>query len=227
MNKENNKVFNQLKQLSIFLTFSKIKLKKEMLLKPSAELTNDEILNGLREGDQSVFRYIKVLTFPSIVLFIKQSKGTPLQAEEVFQDALIVIFKKLLKAPIKIDCKFSTYFLGICKIIWKFEHQNGNPSMLLSVDILDDKEEIEDIYKESKEFNLYRKHFKKLKKRKQEILLASFSNETYNSLYMQFGFKSAEVFKSEVARIKKALIISLSSDPDFKKCNGNKYWSYD
>ncbi len=227
MARETNTVFDELRQLSLFLSFSKIKRKTGMLEKSLGDLTNDEILKGLREGDQSVFRYIKVLTFPSIVLFIKQNKGTQLQAEEVFQDALIVVFKKLLKAPIKIDCKFSTYFLGICKIIWKFEHQNGNPAMLLSVDILDEKEEIEDIYKESKEFNLYRKHFKKLKKRKQKILLASFSNETYNSLYMQFGFKSTEVFKSEVARIKKALIISLTSDPDFKKCNGNKYWSYD
>jgi DNA-directed RNA polymerase specialized sigma24 family protein len=225
MTKKKNIVFDELRQLSLFLTPSKGNLREGMRLKPTKELTNDEILPGIKEGDQSVFLYVKELVFPAITSFIKQNGGKDFQAEEVFQDALIVIFKKLLKGPVDLECKFSTYFLSVCKIIWRFNHKNNYSRALNFGDLVEDTGNIEEIYKESKEFKLYRKHFNKLKVKKQSILMASLSGKPYQELYEKFGYKSADVFKTEVSRVKKQLVESITSDPEYNCFNGRNNWS--
>jgi DNA-directed RNA polymerase specialized sigma24 family protein len=225
MIKGKNTVFDELRQLSLFLTPSKVRLKKGMQLKPSKELTNDEILPGIKEGDQAVFLYVKRLVFPAVTSFIKQNGGNGFQSEEVFQDALIVIFKKLLKGPVELQCKFSTYFLSVCKIIWRFNHKNNYSRAVNLVDLVEDTGEIEEIYKGSKEFKLYRKHFNKLKVKKQSILMASLSGKSYQELYEKFGYKSADVFKTEVSRIKKQLVESITSDPEYNCFDGKNNWS--
>ncbi|TNF41959.1 MAG: sigma-70 family RNA polymerase sigma factor [Bacteroidetes bacterium] len=188
------------------------------------EYTNDEILLGIKEGNQAVFVFVKDQTFPFISAFIKQNKGTKSQAEEVFHDAMIVVFKKLQRGPVTFECKFSTWFIGICKVIWRFNHKNSNSILMNPVDMIEDESEIEDLYKESREFQLYRKHFNKLNKKKQQLLMASFSNKPYNELFEEFGYKSADVFKTEIARIRKQLTESITADPEFGKyCNG-KNW---
>jgi hypothetical protein len=54
--------------------------------------------------------------------------------------------------------------------------------------------------------------------------MASFSTKPYNELFKEFGYKSADVFKTEVARIRKQLTESITADPEFRKyCNG-KNW---
>lgn len=196
-----------------------------MWLKPSKELTNEIILRGIKEGNQSVFLYVKKLVFPAITSFIKQNGGNGFQAEEVFQDAMVVIFKKLLKGPVDVQCKFSTYFLGVCKIIWRFNHKNNNSRTIDFRDLIADIGNIEDIYKKSKEYKLYRKHFNKLKEKKQKILMASLSGKPYQELYEKFGYKSADVYKTEVSRIKKQLVESITSDPEYHCFNGKNNWS--
>lgn len=214
-----------LKLLSLLLQAETIELITWMSAKPVKDFSNEEILNGILNENREVFQFIRLKTFPQLLSLVKRNEGNFHVAEELFQDALIVIFKKLKKGPIPLQVKFGTYFLGICKTIWKFNHKNNSLIVLDSVDIIDDEKEIEDIYQESKEFQLYRKHFNQLKKRQQKILMASLSNKTYNDLFEQFGFKNANVLKTEISRIKKRLIENITSDPDFKKYNGGKNWN--
>lgn len=217
--------FKHIKKLFLFLSIQRIEIKPGMLSKPKKDYSNEEILVGIQEENPEVFRYIQFKTFPVIYKFIKQNKGTKENADEIFQDALIVVFKKNTKGSLQLRCKFTTYFIGICKTIWKYNYKNGNPLVIDAVDVVEDEKEIEDLYKESKEFQLYRKCFKQLKDRQQKILLASLSNKPYKELFMDFGFKSTDVFKTEVNRIKKRLIENIVSDPNFKKYNGEKNWS--
>ena len=188
------------------------------------DFTNDEILRGIRMGSSEIFRHIQITTFSHLENFITKNKGTKAQAKEIFQEALIVVFKKIRNGPIVIDCKFSTFFIGICKIIWKYNHKNDNHVSLGSVDVIENTEEIEDLYMESREFRLYMKHFSNLSERKQNIFQASLSNKPYNEIYKAFGFKSTSVLKNKIARIKKQLIQNITSDPDFISFSNRKRW---
>ena len=189
------------------------------------EYSDCKIIEGNLKENPGIFRHVQHAAYPTILKIINEKKLKNVHANEVFQDAMIVIFKKIKKGPLNLSCKFTTYFIGVCKTILRFNRNNGNRVDLEIVDVIDDEQEIEDLYKESREFQLYRRHFNKLKPKQRKILLASLSTKPYKELFTEFGYKSADVLKTEITRVKKLLIDRITSDPDFKKCNGGNGWS--
>ena len=220
---------DRLKEFSIILSLSQsFKWQANMSNFPKTNIPNDELINGIRSGSPEIFKHLKLSCFPFVLKYVRSTNGMLKDAEEIFQDALIVVFKKLKRSELQLNCQFTTYFISICKYIWTFKQDKGNNFIEVNVEHFDhisDEKEIEDLYLESKEFQLYRHYFNKLKKRQQKILTAAISGKSYNELYMDFGFKNVDVFKNEVYRIKQRLIKQISSDESFKKLNGNTNWS--
>jgi DNA-directed RNA polymerase specialized sigma24 family protein len=190
------------------------------------KFSTDEILQGIIEGRPEIFCFIRGKTFSFISNYIRLHNGRKSDCEEVFQDTLIVIFKKLKKNNLTLTCDFATYFIAVSKTIWRFEQKNKKKeSAIYPVPECAEEKEIEDIYKESKEFKLYREYFGRLRTKQQEIIKASMNGESYDTLYQEFGYKNTGVFKNEVCRIKKKLIKDITSDKRFKNLNGNRNWS--
>jgi len=214
-----------LRELSLFLAQSEKGQESGMSDKSTRDFSNDELCEGILQGNLQVFRYIQAKTFPTLLSLVRQTGGSRQDAENLFYDALVVVFKKLSQGSLQIDCKFTTYFLGVCKLIWKFK-RNSYPVIHPEIpDVTDNEEKIEEIYRESREFRLYRKHFRKLKEKHQKLLNATLTNKPYSELYSEFGYKSADVFKNVIARIKKRLIENIMKDPEYAGCNGKKNWS--
>jgi cell fate (sporulation/competence/biofilm development) regulator YlbF (YheA/YmcA/DUF963 family) len=109
-------------------------------------------------------------------------------------------------------------------VIWKFRH-NTNHLPCEVPDLVDEADELEDLYRESLEYRLYRKHFANLKEKQKALFRATLSGKPYSELFDEFGYKSADVFKTEISRIKKRLIRNIKADPEYNKYIGNKNWS--
>ena len=92
--------------------------------------------------------------------------------------------------------------------------------------ILSDEEDIGTLWKESREFRLYRKHFESLKEKQRDIFESSLDGVPYRELYSQFGFRSEEAFKNEVYRIRRKLFQRIIEDPEFRILFNRTYWSY-
>ncbi len=220
---------NKLRDLSLLLKLlPNSNWESNMPKQALKELKNEEIIQGIRTGSPEVINYLKVKAYPFVKKYVIMNNGAPNDADIVFQDALVVIFRKVKGPGLHLNCQFTTYFNAVCKYIWRYELQKGNNPLLVSVDEINnffDENELEGLYRESKEFQLYRHYFKKLKKRQQKILNAAMSEKKYSELYGLFGYKSVDAFKNEVSRIKKLLIKQISSDPRFKKYSGKPNWS--
>ena len=84
-------------------------------------IPNDELIQGIKSGSPEVFKHLKLSCFPFVLKYIRSTNGTLKDAEEIFQDALIVVFKKLKISELQLSCQFNTYFISICKYIWTFK----------------------------------------------------------------------------------------------------------
>ena len=82
-------------------------------------LTDEEIIAGLRKRDNSVLQYIYKNTFNAVKQLIVHNAGTDSDAEDIFQEALIIIFKKLREdSKFELTSSFTTYIYSIARLLW-------------------------------------------------------------------------------------------------------------
>ena len=62
-------------------------------------LSDQEILAGLRKRDNRVLQFIYKNSFNPVKQLVLHNAGSENDAEDIFQEALIVIFKKLRDEP--------------------------------------------------------------------------------------------------------------------------------
>lgn len=86
------------------------------------ELKDLEII-GLIESHLSIdntraFKAIYARFYRMIERFILSNTGTAIQAEDVFQDSLIILFKKVKTKEFVLNASLGTYIYSVCKNLW-------------------------------------------------------------------------------------------------------------
>ena len=82
-------------------------------------LSDEEIIAGIRKRDNRVLHYIYKNAFAPVKQLILHNAGSETDAEDIFQEALIVIFKKLrAEEDFEINAAFSTYIYSIARLLW-------------------------------------------------------------------------------------------------------------
>jgi len=70
-----------------------------------------------RKNDEGL-RILYTLFFPSISYFIQENSGKPEDAEDIFQEAILVLFNQIKKGELVLTCQLKTYFYSICRNLW-------------------------------------------------------------------------------------------------------------
>jgi RNA polymerase sigma factor (sigma-70 family) len=59
--------------------------------------------------------------FPMVYKMIKSTGGNIQDAEDVFQEALIILYRKIKETDFKLTARLSTYLFSVCRFLWKDE----------------------------------------------------------------------------------------------------------
>ena len=77
------------------------------------------LLKSTRESDNDrAFRYMYASYREMIQQVIIKNKGDQQDGEDVFQDALIVLFNQAKKSDFELRCTIKTYLYSICRNLW-------------------------------------------------------------------------------------------------------------
>ena len=82
------------------------------------DYSNLDLLNGIRRNDTIVLQYIYKNFYSKINFFIKKNSGDDDDANDIFQEAIIIIFRKLKANELVLDCTFETYLYSVCRFLW-------------------------------------------------------------------------------------------------------------
>lgn len=80
--------------------------------------TDEELIEGLRKRESKSIRYMYQEYFPLIRHLLVKNSGNEQDAEDLLQDALVLLYKQCQAEPFLIQCSLKTYFVGICKNLW-------------------------------------------------------------------------------------------------------------
>ncbi|MFA4864682.1 MAG: sigma-70 family RNA polymerase sigma factor, partial [Bacteroidales bacterium] len=136
--------------------------------------TDEAIIDGLKKRDSGIISYVYKEYYPTIKFLITTNSGTETDAEDVFQDALIVLFKKIAREDLFLTSSFKTFLYSICRNLWlqRLDRRVFSNEFLEMEDLseLQDNLYLEQPEEEHEKYRLFQQHFLKLSEDCQKIL---------------------------------------------------------
>lgn len=185
------------------------------------DYTNLDLLNGILRNDTVVLQHIYKNFYSKINFFVKKNSGDDDDANDIFQEAIIIIYRKLKANDLVLDCTFETYLYSVCRFLWlkqlekrKLEKEKIKDNHEYNDDIYDNKfEQVVDL---NDRYSLFQKHFTNLGKDCQKILQLYFDKVPLKSIAQIMGFKSEKYAKKRKFKCKEYLIKSIKQDLEYK-----------
>lgn len=179
----------------------------------------EEILEGIRRNNIRILQYIYKTYYSYIEYFIISNSGSDDDAKDIFQEALVVIYRKLTEDELEISCSFKTYLYSVCRLLWLKQLERRKVKNELSIDseaYIDLEDETKELAEQNERFSLYQKHFKRLNEDCKKVLEMSMEKIPLKQIAEIMGYKSEKYAKKRKFQCKERLINEIKNDPNFK-----------
>ena len=80
--------------------------------------TDESILQGIRASDDDALRHLYKVCYPVIRGMILKNSGAVDDADDIFQDGVIVFYEKVKTDTFKITCSITTFLYSVCRNLW-------------------------------------------------------------------------------------------------------------
>jgi len=138
-----------------------------------SDYTDQEIVDSLKNRENHVVAFIAKRFMPMISYLIKELRADFLEADDLFQDALMIIIKKIDSGEFILTAKFSTYLYAVCKHLIEY-HLKRRDVQIRYLTVQDkekyQEEDFSEVYDENLNHKLYQYYFNKLGMNCQEVL---------------------------------------------------------
>ena len=180
---------------------------------------NQSIIQGIKDGDYQILKAFYKKNLPHVRKFIIKHQGRPEDVEDIFQEALVVLYHKLRVGKLETKVMIHTYFTGICKNMWR--NQLRKQQLLAYqnwlIDTLESSDEsITDILTQENQQALYQKYYAQLNPTSSQLLRLFLEGKSMKIIASQMGYTEGYTRKKKY-KIKEKLIAMIQNDPIYKE----------
>jgi RNA polymerase sigma factor (sigma-70 family) len=75
-------------------------------------------ITDLKKRDNAAYKLLYTFYYPTIAAFVKKNSGTEADAEDVFQETIIVLLDKVPKKDFVLTSSIKTYIFAVASNIW-------------------------------------------------------------------------------------------------------------
>jgi RNA polymerase sigma factor (sigma-70 family) len=182
--------------------------------------TDNALIQGIRNHESPVLQHVYDTYYPIIEGYIIHNQGSSEQARDIFQEAMIVVYKRVRSGKLELTCKFGTYLYAICKNMWIQERKkylHRAEKLRQQPLVVNDPGPAEDPLLQHHLSNLFNKHFGDLSDDCQKILSMYFNNFSVEDIRTAMNYKDLHHTADRKYRCKKSLIKRIVNDPLFKR----------
>lgn len=180
--------------------------------------SDERLLKGIREQNNDCIAYLYKTFFPVVKSIVVKNSGNYEDAEDVFQDGMVILYKKISTGTLSLNCSLKTFFYSICRNLWMQRLDRKwrllYQDVLLNEPSVDYENNEEDTNEEKIErMRLYRKHFNTLSKQCQELLNYFAAKTPFRKIALILGLKDEEYAKIRKYMCKNMLRKRIMNDP--------------
>ncbi|MCC6279517.1 MAG: sigma-70 family RNA polymerase sigma factor [Saprospiraceae bacterium] len=185
----------------------------------NGDITEKDFVHAITVGDRKALTTLYQLMMPVIRRLVSElGNGVEADAQDVFQDAVIIIYEKMKDPAFVLSSKFSTYFYSVCRNIrlTRIQKKSGNersisnellaehPAFLHEMDIL-----------ELDRRKLFEKAMLKIGIDCRKLLQLHFLKTPIPIIVQQLGFRSEGYARRRKHQCKERLIDMVKQDPAY------------
>ena len=165
-----------------------------------SENNEKSLLQGLARNDKRAIETIYKENYNMIQAFVINNSGSADDAKDIFQEAIIVLYEKVLTGTFELNCQIKTFLYSVSRRIWlkrlmhqsRFTLSDGN-EQVVAVD-----EEMESHERRNEEFNMMEKAMGGLGEPCKSLLEAFYMQKrSMTDIAAGFGYTNAENAKNQ------------------------------
>ena len=86
----------------------------------SSSLTpnDDALIAAIRGGDERALAHLYRLHWPMVSHFVLQNSGSEDDAQDVYQEGVMVFYEKVRDGSLELSCQIKTYLYAVCRRLW-------------------------------------------------------------------------------------------------------------
>jgi RNA polymerase sigma factor (sigma-70 family) len=84
-------------------------------------MTDEKIIEQIRKGDEKMIAFLYKKHYRMMVKMVMQKGGTEEEGKDIYQDALVVFWEKVMSDNLVLTSKISTFLYSICQNLWRKE----------------------------------------------------------------------------------------------------------
>lgn len=159
-------------------------------------MKDDNICELIQAGQpEKAFRLL-YKEYPKVRSMIRKSGGSTSDAADIFQEALLVVYRKFSSGNISVHTSVNAYLFGVCRYLW-YKSQRNRLQMQADTDQVIDDNDAEQWLHEDQKVHLAEKVLTMLGNKCRELLLGFYtSGQSMEALARKFGYASVNTAKT-------------------------------
>jgi RNA polymerase sigma factor (sigma-70 family) len=170
---------------------------------------DSRILDLIRKGDEGALVDLYRSSRRPVSAFVTRNSGSSDDAEDVLQEALIVLWERVRSGRFEYTAQLGTFVFATARNLWLrrlARMRRERPGIPDGIDVPDDRDSALDIMMESERSRLLERALHQLGEPCRELLMLFYWEElSLNDIAQRMGFANADTVKSKKYQCKKAL----------------------
>lgn len=168
-------------------------------------MENNRIIEGLKSGDSNVFDYVYTNNIGNIKTILDKYSIYSIEADDVFQESIMIAINNIKKPNFLLTCKFSTYFYKICENLSLKSYSKNRRIINVGTDYSYFKD-VEDMTLELDEICGFEIFINELSKTEKDVIkLYYYENMSMVEIAKKLNFKNANTSKTKKYKAMKNL----------------------
>jgi RNA polymerase sigma factor (sigma-70 family) len=184
------------------------------------KMKKPDYIEAILTNDRSVLVALYQQFFPMVLKLVQENFGSKADAQDIFQEALIVIFNMARKPGFQLQSQFSTFLYGVAFNCWRSRRKKKSFSEVRIPEdaalIPDEPTEVEAEGKTEQRLLLYRA-FAQLGADCRDLLLMFFEQKTMLEIAEKMGYSSENYAARRKHMCKERLVELVKSYPEYRE----------
>lgn len=179
----------------------------------------DRYLQGLLDKDPTVVQSIYTNFASRIEAMVVQHGGSRESARDVFQEALLVIWRKAQQPDFELTSSFYTFLYSICYFTWQRQRKkkDNNTVTIAAAEGSIDGEDIQRQLETNERTQLFRSHLAALSDECRRLITLFLAGKKMQEIAALLGIDNDHAARNRKYRCQKKLEQSIITDPRYRE----------